>query len=166
MSDIRIDIKNAQRVGLRFDEFPDQLREDLLAEIYTLGNELLALVHGATPVLTGRLQSQERLQTFNDPNSVSAKVFIAGTGTDFGKAAALEYGAHKPAKVSAHSMRLDHAWANELASPIDVMVDAYTRPTNIAERAYERGPLAEMQPQIIARLNAVIEAAVVKNNAE
>ena len=169
MSDIRFDVKNARQVGLRFDQFPDQLREDLQKEVTALTRELYARVQAATPNRTGRLLSQERLRIFVDQNRITGYIDIDGEGTggssDFAKAAALEYGASRPAKVSAHTMSLNHAWDRILASPIRVMVQAYTRPSNLAARMFERGPLAAMQPEIALRLNAAVEAAVAKANA-
>jgi hypothetical protein len=167
MDSIRINVTGDRQVGLRFDAFPVVLYEDLRAEIDSLGEELFALVIAATPSRTGRLRSQERIRLFNDPNRITAYVDIAGDkgSQDFAKAAALEYGAHGAAKVAAHAMKLDHYWSTKLAEPTTVLVEAYTRTANIAEHAFERGPLAALQPQVIARLNAVVAQAVAQANA-
>ena len=166
---IHFDVTGTRQVGLRFDQFPDALHDDLRNTIDTLSKELFARVEAATPSLTGRLRSQERVRLFDDGSRITGYVDIAGEGSgkgsDFAKAAALEYGAHQSAKVSAHAMKLDHAWANMLAEPITVLVKAFTRKPNIAEHAFERGPLAEMQPEIIERLNAVIAKATQQANA-
>lgn len=167
MDAIHVGISGDHAVGLRFDAFPDSLRGELLREINALANELLARVEAATPSLTGQLRSEERVRIFNDPDHIKGEVDIAGErgSQDFAKAAALEYGAHGPAKVRAHGMRLDHAWAEKLNAPITVMVEAYTRTANILEAAFERGPLAQMAPEAIARLTAVVEKTVAEANA-
>lgn len=167
MDTVRIDVKGDRQAGIRFDEFPDALYADLRKEVDALSNELFALIRATTPVKTGTLISQERLRLFADKNRITGYVDIAGRkGTgDFAKAAALEYGARRQAKVRAHPMKLDHFWANKLDAPVTVLVKAFRRPTNIAEHAFERGSLRVMMPNVIARLNAVVEQAVAKANA-
>ncbi len=167
MDTIRISVTGDRQVGLRFDNFPDALYEDLRSEIDALSSELFTRVQAATPSLTGQLRSQERERLFTDPNRITGYVDIAGGkgSQDFAKAAALEYGAHKATKVKAHAMGLDHHWAEKLAAPEQVLVEAYVRTPNIQEFAFERGPLAQMQPEVIARLNAVVEKAVAEANA-
>ncbi len=98
---------------------------------------------------------------FADKDRISGYIDIAGDGRDdIVKAAALEYGSTgKATSVKTHSMALDHYWASKLAEPQSVIVAAYNRTPNIAEHAFERGPLDEMQPEIAARLNAVVDSA-------
>ena len=166
MDTVKIGITGDNRVGLRFDEFPDEIYEGLVQEIDALSNELFARIEAATPSKTGALRSQERLRLFTDKDSIKGYVDIAGAAgsQDFAKAGALEYGAHRKANVSAHAMQLDHAWANLLAAPVTVMVAAYDRTPDISEHAFERGPLAEMQGEIITRLNAVVDQTVARVN--
>jgi hypothetical protein len=166
MDAIHIDVQGERQAGIRFDEFPDALYEDLKTEIDALGIELFAGVEAATPMRSGELRAQERLRVFADPTRITAYVDVAGRkgSQDFAKAAALEYGAHRPSKVAAHTMALDHYWALKLTAPERVVVDAYTRTPNIAEHAFERGPLNAMAPEVIARLNAVVDKATAEAN--
>ena len=167
MDSIHIDVTGARQVGIRFEEFPDVLYAELKAEIESLGAELFARVEAQTPSRTGTLRSQERLRIFADPNRITAYLDIdAGkvSGGAYAKAGALEYGAHRPTKVAAHSMRLDHHWALKLSAPERVLVSAYSRTPDIQTFAFERGPLAEMQPEVIARLNGVVEKATASAN--
>lgn len=166
MDTVRINISGDRQVGVRFDEFPDTLYEDLRAEIEELSTELFARVEAATPSRTGRLRSQERLRIFTDKTRITGYVDIAGEkgSQDFAKASALEYGAHRVTKVSEHAMQLDHYWSHKLSEPESVIVAAYTRTPNIAEHAFERVPLASMQPEILQRLNNVVEKAVAEAN--
>ena len=98
MDSIRISITGDHEVGLRFDEFPDDLYDALRQEIEALSAELLAAVEAATPSRTGKLRSAERLRIFTDPDSIKGYVDVSA---DFAKAGALEYGAHRSTKVSA-----------------------------------------------------------------
>ena len=168
MDSIHIDVTGDRQVALRFDEFPDALYEELKAEINALSVELYARVQAATPEVTGELRGAERLRLFTDPNRITGYVDVEGGKTSGGlysEAAALEYGAHRPTKVKAHAMSLDHHWSQKLAQAEQVLVTAYDRTPDIQEFAFERGPLAAMAPEIAARLNAVVEKAVAEANA-
>ena len=166
MDSIRIDVSGDRQVGLRFDEFPDALYDDLRAEIEVLATELFALVRASTPQDSGLLRSQERLRLFTDKTRITGYVDIAGgKGSDFAKAGALEYGAHRRTKVRAHERSLDHYWDQKLEEPINVLVDAYARQPNIGAYSFLRTPLAALQPTVRERLNAVVEQAVEKANA-
>lgn len=166
MDSIRISIAGDRQVGLRFDAFPDQLYDDLRGEIEALSRELYSRVKGATPSDTGELRSQERLRVFTDKTRITGYVDVAADkgSQAFAKAGALEYGAHRPTDVGGHAMSLDHYWAYKLSEPHMVLVGAYSRTPNIAEYAFERSSLASMQPEIIARLNTVVEKAVAEVN--
>lgn len=167
MDDIRIDIAGDRHVGLRFDEFPDDLHAALREEIDNLSLELLGQVAARIPKNTGDLASKLRHRLFDNPDKISGRVdFTSADPQDFRKAAALEYGSRgKPVKVRGHAMKLDHFWSQKLAAPITVITKAYQRTPNVAERAFERGALAAMQPEVLSRLNAVVENAVRKANA-
>lgn len=164
MDSFKVEITGDRDVGVRLDAFPGGLYDELVAAIHQLGTELYPRIVAATPDRTGKLRSEERLRFFADKNRISARVDIAAGGTEAAKAGALEYGAHRATHVRAHRMRLDHAWAEKLAETINVLVSAYTRTPDIAERRFERGPLAEMQPEILARLNQVVEQGAAKAN--
>jgi hypothetical protein len=162
--DIHVTHTGDREVGIRFEEFPDNLYADLKAEIEGLTAELLGLVVAATPSRTGRLRGEERMVIHADPTHIKGEVTVAGDAKDLAKAGALEYGAHRPSRVSAHAMRLDHAWGQAFSAPEMVMVAAFTRTPDIEAFAYESGPLGAMQPEIIAGLNAAIERSVAKAN--
>lgn len=167
MDNVRIDITGDRQVGVRFEEFPDDLKAELRSEIDSLSMDLLGLVQARIPKKTGDLANKLRRRVFDDKNRVTGRVdFNSADAQDFRKAAALEYGSRgKPVKVQAHRMKLDHFWEQKLATPITVLTKAYQRTPNVAERAFERGALAAMQPEVLARLNAVVENAVRKANA-
>jgi hypothetical protein len=167
MSDsIRIDVTGDRQVGLRFEEFPDELYDDLRREIDGLTNELLSLVRGATPDLTGKLRGEERARVFADEKKIKGLVDVAAPDqSEARKAGALEYGSTgKAVKMPIHTAQLDHIWDRKLAEPMTVIVKAFDRTPNIMEHAFERGPLEAMQPEILARLNAAVSKAVAKAN--
>jgi hypothetical protein len=167
MDAIKFNVTGPREVGLRLDEFPNGLYDDLLHEIESLTNEAFARVVAKTPSRTGKLRSEERVRIFADKQRISGRIDVdAPKGSEeFAKAGALEYGAHHArGEISAHAMKLDHAWSQRLGSPIHVMVAAHARPPNIAEVAFERGTLAEMQPEILAGLNEVIAKRVAEAN--
>lgn len=153
--DIAIDVKNARAVGLKFDDLMAQTRENLLQRITALTGELESRVKSEEPVVTGQLREETLSKIYDDPNRISGRVFVSG---HFAKAAALEYGAHKTARVRPHSARLDHVFDKRIA-PMVVMISAHSRRLNIAERAYLRQPLASMSGEVIERLRAAVAAS-------
>lgn len=164
---IRIDINGDRQSGLRFEEFPDHLHDDLRGEIDALSHELLARIEAAVPSKSGQLRSQVRLRMFDQEDRIRGYIDIEGRkgSTDYAKAGALEYGSKgKPIKVSAHKMRLDHYWDHKLAAPTTVLVEAYERTPDIAEHSFMRGPLAAMRPEILKRLTDVVERTVADTN--
>lgn len=158
MTDFGFTVTGDRRVALKFDEFPKALHDRILARIASLTSRLEARVRSAAPTATGKLQSLIVSKVYdNAQDRIRGRVTVSG---DFGKAAALEYGARKTAKVKAHEMRLDHVFANRLAAPLTVMVAAHSRQPNIAERKFLRGPIAAMRPEIVQELRqAVADAA-------
>ena len=169
MDAIRIDIAGDRQVGLRFDEFPDALYQDLQEEVGSLSQELYGRVVWSTPSLTGTLRSEERLRLFTDPDRITGYVDIEGGdgSNEYAKAGALEYGSRgRATKVATHDMKLDHFWSRKLAEPIDVVTQYLDgRIPNITEERFERGPLEAMQPEILSRLNAVVARATAEANA-
>jgi hypothetical protein len=157
MADISVIVTGDREVGLRFEQFPQELHEQLKAAIEGLTGELADRVRAAVPRKTGKLASLIVERITDRPEKIVGSVFISG---DFAKAAALEYGAHHSTKVRAHTMRLDHAWGRAMLSPEVVDVAAYSRVPNIAERRFLRGPELAMEAQITAELEGVVNKAV------
>lgn len=164
--DIHATITGERQVELLFEAFPDRVYADLRAEIEALTAELFALVRARTPQRTGRLASEERQSVVAGKDRITGRVDFQGPSGDLAKAGALEYGAHRTTSVRAHSMRLDHVFAERLNGPMSVLVSAYSRTPDIAAVEFERGALDELQPQIIERLNAVVELAAAEANGQ
>lgn len=164
MDSIKATVTGDRQVGLRFEEFPDQLYDDLRREIDALAHELLGRIQAATPVLSGQLRSQERVRVFADKDKIKGYIDLAAPGKDRAKAAALEYGAHRNAKVKSYSRTVDVVFGEHLDAPVTQIVKAHSRPTNIMEHAFERGPLADMSSEIQNRSAAVVKNAVDQAN--
>ena len=158
---LHIEVDNDLRAGLKFEEFPDALREELVAEIDALAHEAFTRERAAIPVRTGKLQGQLRQVTHNDPKRIKGAIYIdgqgSGSGSDFAKAGALEYGSTgRKFDVGARRMKLDHFWEHRLRAPMEVLVKAYSRHSTIMEHRFARGTLEAMAPEILQRLEAVV----------
>ncbi len=169
---LRIDLDNDRWVSLRFEKFPEDLRADLLDEIEGLTSELFAREQAAIPVRTGKMRSQLYHKVWNDPKRIKGVVNFDGQGSgsssDFAKFGALEYGSTgEPFNVAAHPMQLNHFMEHQFAAPMTVMVKAHQRAGRIMEHRFARGTLEAMTPQILQRLNSVVERATAEaNNGE
>ena len=160
---IVFDVTGPLKGGIRFDVFPDTLREDLLTEIESLGREAFARVAAGVPHLTGRLASQEELEIVNEPGRVAAIVDFGGDGAesnDFAKAGALEYGSTgKSHEVQPHLMTITEAFGRLLDAPMTRITKQFSRTPDITADFFVRGAMAGMQNEIIDRLNAVVSRA-------
>jgi hypothetical protein len=137
------DETSENRLIAHLNEFPDTLAKALAEPIRRITDAMLSHVIAAEPVRTGALHDATKAFTDFRDNLIRGRVRIlaGGPGLSHAKAAALEYGAHGPAHVAAHSMRLDHVFDEEIP-PEDVMVSGYTRDVNITERRFLRDALA------------------------
>jgi len=160
MPEFGIEIDGERRVALRFEQFPERARAALQARIAALTAELYGRVEGAEPERTGRLKGETEPFVDQRADRVVGRVKVVARGSsEHGKGAALEYGAHGSARVTAHSQSLSHFWGR-LVAPREVFVRAYSRRLDIAERRYLRGPLDEMRGEIIEELRAALGEAM------
>lgn len=171
MSNVSIHIEHESdlQAGLRFEEFPDELRDALRNEISALTREAFGRYRSRVPVRTGKLLGQVREAVHSDPDKVRGAVYIDGKGSggasDFAKAGALEYGSTgKKFKVSGGPLSLDHVFEEHLAAPMVTIRKAYRRASSIMEHAFARGTIEAMAPEIKSRLEAVVSRAVADAN--
>ena len=157
--EIGIEISTDRRVALKFDQFPRQAHDALLASITQTTERLRAMVEGAAPKQTGKLVSEISSRVVDAPNHITGYVGIAGDGADYAKAAALEYGAHGTAHLREHGAKLGHLWA-KLISPMQVIVSAHDRRVNIAEHDFLRGPLRAIEADALAEMKQALDTAV------
>ncbi|MDR3449506.1 MAG: hypothetical protein P4M15_07155 [Alphaproteobacteria bacterium] len=165
---VRFDHTTPLAVALKFEQFPDQLREELLATVSALATEAFGQVAARVPRRTGRLASQERIAIKDEPTRVSARVDFDGgdaQGGDFAKGGALEYGSKgEPVDYAGYTRQQDHVWNKRLSAPIDVLIGALTRTPTIAPQNFVRSVAASMQSEAVERLNAVADRAIEKLN--
>jgi hypothetical protein len=158
--DFGVIIEGATQVALRFDKFPADLHDALKDAITKDTTVLEGRVREATPARTGRLRSQIDSAVFDDKTKITGAVFVSGDDrNDFAKAGALEYGAHGTATVKAHAQTLTQVFGVMLDAPMQVMVEAYTRQTNIVAHRFMRNPFSAMESEIEADLREVVDAA-------
>ncbi len=161
MSMVKIELEGERRAGLRFEQFPEELRADLRKEIDALTNELRNRIATAMPKDSGKLRGTLRAVRYDDPDRVTGYISVArGDANQSRKAAALEYGSSgKPQKVKEHKRKLNHVWEEKLKRPITVMVEAFDRKPNIKAQRFLRGPMDQMRPKIMSRLEGVVSKA-------
>lgn len=170
MSDqIRIDIAGDRQSGLRFEEFPDHLRDALRDEISALTREAFGRYRAQVPVKTGKLQRQVREAVHNDPDKVKGVVYIdgkgSGSGSDFAKAGALEYGSTgKKIKVTKRTTSKSGLWDRLVNGPKARLQSFYYRTPNIREHRFARGAIESISSDVLKRLNAVVERTIAQDN--
>lgn len=147
-------------VALKLDSLPSGVRSRLRDALTVLTERLYALVEAAEPDKTGKLRRETAFGVTERGTRLSGRVYFPRglPAAEYGKAAALEYGAHGTAQVKAHASRLDHIFGRQMA-PLNVMVAAYSRTLNITADRFLRGPMAELAPEVIAEFKAALDAA-------
>lgn len=155
-----LNIDGDLRAAVRFEEFPERARAALRRKIDELAGELLGQVIADEPQKTGQLRGETKKSIADRPEFVRGTVRVAAKdAAEARKAAALEYGAQKPAQVPAHAMRLTHVFGRQVA-PFEVMVGAYSRPMHLAARRYLRSPLEAMRGEIRDGLQEALQEAL------
>lgn len=144
--------RGASEISLRFDEFPSHLKDKIEARVRELTEMLDARVEAATPVKTGLLRSEIKLNVYSSPSRVAGyvSVFAPDRPGEYAKAATLEYGSNKTRKL-----------ADRMAGPRKRLERRVSKPAHIEAFRYLRGPFESMRPEIEAALDeTVVEAAV------
>ena len=164
MIDLVFDMPNENQLLARLNAFPLELQARLKPVIERLTEKMLAEVQAREPVRTGALRSETHAFVNERPDSIKGRVRIltkqeADPKREAIKAAALEYGAHGTASVSAHAMSLDHVFADPIA-PEEVAVDAYQRDVNITARRFLRDSLADTLAEFEIEVQRVMTEAV------
>ena len=159
--DFDVVITGDRRIVARFEQWPAELHDALLARIRALTADLEARVRALAPERTGKLKSEITSRLYDDPQRIKGMVTLDGDlpGSEYAKAAALEYGAPGRGgrfKVRAYRRTIAEAFGRDIA-PTRVDVGAYSRLANLDARAYLRGGLAGMETQAAADLQAVID---------
>lgn len=161
---IGVVITGDRQVAIKFDQFPIALHDPLKATITSLTGALAANIRAAAPDKTGKLRSEIQDTVFDD-GADRIVGFISVSG-DFAKAGALEYGAHRATRVSAHTAKLDHVWSKRLNAPLTVLIQSYSRRQNVTATRFERGPTQAMSADIAAALEETVNQATQAFNGE
>lgn len=159
--DVATTITGDRAVALRLEQMPSRIHDRLVEAVTSLTARLLARVQASEPRRTGRLLSETVSFIDQTPDLVRGRVKISAPGVkgELSRAAALQYGAHKPTQVSEHKSTLSHIYGRAIA-PMEVIVDRYERTPNIAATAFLTGPLSQMKGQIMAEMQKAVDQAV------
>lgn len=145
------------KLGIRFDQFPQQAHDKLRDSITTQIAALRTAIKAAAPRRTGKLASQVDSNVVDKPDRIKGIVYFDG---DYAKVSALEYGVHRSVQVAAHSATLDHVFREKLMAPLRVFVEAHSRSVDLAAREFIRGPARAMQGQITQQLREAVNEAI------
>ena len=156
MADIGVNVTGTLKIERLFDEFPAEAQAAIAQVIGEQVSELAATVRAAAPRRSGKMASEVTGSVSSSAERIVGRVFFdAADKSEYGKIAALEYGAHHPVKVSAHEMRLTHAWGHLIGAET-VEVPEHSRTPNIAEHRFLRDSLEALQAQIADALDRIL----------
>lgn len=156
MSDFDILAVGERRLQALFDGLPQRLEARLYAGMQRVAERLLAAVEAAEPDRTGKLRRETVSFVHRGEAAIVAGVTVHGASkSDFGKAAALEYGSHRMIEV--HLRRRMGGLARRYRATSFALSDYYERRTNIAADRYLRDPFAALRSDIIAELETAVD---------
>ncbi|HUC70384.1 MAG TPA: hypothetical protein VMS01_04250 [Stellaceae bacterium] len=150
-----------RRLQAFFDDFPARLDARLYAAMERIAGRLLSAVEAAEPQRTGALRSETTSFVTKTAAAITAGVAVeapAGDKAAHGKAAALEYGAHRSATVAEHWAIRANFWGR-YSAPRAVLIEEYRRRVEIGEERYLRGPFAALRGTILADIEAAVGQA-------
>ena len=150
MANFGVVITGDRRIAISFDTFPQRAHDAIVAKMTEIVQRLEATVRSAIPVKTGKMRSEVTSWVTDRGDKVSGGVgFAKGLPpAEYGKIAALEYGAHGTAIVKAFSAASGKA------------EESYRRQVNIAEHRFLRGSLEIEAAWIETELRQTIEDAL------
>jgi hypothetical protein len=154
---IKVTIAGAREAGERFDRFPTEAHERIVARIHGLTDKLYERVLATAPFKTGKLKSEIVKREFSDnPERIAGyvSVYAPGDPKEYAKAATLEYGTDKPRKVPSSTgimMRLTGSHRRVLAR--------LSKPVHIEAMRFMRGPLDDMRAEVNDELSAALNEA-------
>jgi hypothetical protein len=153
---IAVTVTRDREVGLRLDRFPKEVHDRLLARIRGLTDTLRAEIVARAPKgKTGELADSIDTRVTDSESRIRGTVFV---DANFGKAGAIEYGAHGTAKVAAHEERRTNFFGR-VGAVSQVDIGAHSRQLNIAAHRYMRGPLAADSADIEQSLHQALNEA-------
>jgi len=158
---IGVKVIGERRVALRFETFPDIAHDKLLEVVTDFQQQLQSAVADKIPVKTGALASTVDGGVENGPNRVRGWVNVAGKDrAKILQAVALEYGSNKGIQVKEKAGRTLRTVYGHYIAPMQVLVGAYTRQSNIAAQMFLRAPLEQLGAPFLDAAEAAVNAAV------
>lgn len=156
--DIDAVITGDRRVVARFDEWPKDFHDALLARIRDLTSELQSRVRALAPSRTDKLKDEIISRVFDDPQKIKGLVTLEDglSGSEYAKAGALEYGAHRATRVRKHRRTITEAFGRTI-SPTSADIQAYSRIANIDAQIFLRGGLGDVEGDAVTQLQEVID---------
>lgn len=145
------------KLGIRFEQFPQQAHDKLRERITQQINILRTAIKAAAPRRTGKLASEVDSNVIDKPERITGIVYF---DDDFAKAAALEYGVHRSVRVAGHEASLSHVFSTALTAPIQVFIDAHSRVVDLAAREFIRGPARALSEKITQELKEAVNEAI------
>ena len=162
MIKLGVTVTGAQETSIKFDRFPDEMREALYIKIEgqtaVLEDRILFRVPRGK---TGALARSIKRDMFDDKNKVVGRVTV---DADFVKAAAIEWGVHSAFEQGSYDVLRQTVFSRRLLEPVLVTIERHTRNVNIVAARFERGALEEAAPGIETELRATVDAEVGKMN--
>lgn len=154
-------VSGDRAVEARFAKWPKEIHDTLFERIKKLTDELYGRVRALAPEKSGDLKNEIISKVFDDPEKIKGLVSLEGNlpRSEYIKAAALEYGAHRSVKVRKYQRTITEAFGRDI-SPTRIDVSAYSRIANIEERMYLRGGLAGVEAEAVTELTAAINERV------
>jgi hypothetical protein len=163
---IDVELRGDRKIGLSFDRFPTKLKSKLRVVISAQLDKLLARILEEEPHDKGALRAATKKQMFDDQDKVSGRVAVVDK-KQLRKAGALEYGgAGRDFEVKGHFAKLDHNFAEKLAEPLYVFVEAHDRTLNMAGKLFIRGPAHAIQDQTIAAMREAVGQSIAESDSE
>jgi hypothetical protein len=161
-------VTGARELSLRFEQFPEHLRERFRARLERIKGPLVAAVQAAEPVRSGKMRAATGGGIYEHPNRIALVVGVridAGAGktkrgsVDAGKVAALNYGSHRQIDLRGHLEQRTNFWGR-LLDPVGVQIAAHRRQTNIDAYNFLGGPQSAMRAEEIAELQSAVDETI------
>lgn len=154
------DIIGAVQTIAALGAFRDRARENVKKAIKELTFRLVAhvkedkLSDQVLRVRTGRLRRSITKQFSEQGDS-----FTGIVGTNVSYAAVHEYGFKGTVNIRGYMRTAKTVFGRQLKAPITFPVRAHARSVNLPERSFLRSALADMKPEIDARISAAVREA-------
>lgn len=158
--EIGVRVIGERRVALRFEQFPQTAKDNLLEVVTNYQSQLQTEVQDRLPRRTGGISDSLTGGVENQATKVRGWVNLGGKDSNLiRKIAALEYGASGSVKVKAKDSRGLRTVYGHYITPMNVAISAYDRQANIIAQRFLRDPLAQIaNPFLDAAEQAVRKA--------